>query len=546
MNITQIFRRLIPRQFGLLTGIFCIIALFSVLQVASSLMLSASVSGAQHNEGRNQLALIQQAKVDEARVALLSASDLINRAGVYFMQDAATGSDGSWHPLMEEAYRALAQSKSAWDAWRDMKPQPDPDLTESYQRFYSGIQEQADGLMQSGSIDAFFAVPVQAFQTDFNANYARFQQNSGRHAEAGRQQLLTSLERLQNLFLFIPLVLVVIAFLVWRSMSRWVIMPLRRLIDHIDILAAGDLSRPAPQVSQFNREVTQLSSRIAAMQQGLCALVQQVNDATTAMVGNINELAQNNKQLYQQSAKQSEELSSVTSHISLLEMHVEDNSGFAELANQRAVQARDVAAGGDRMMATVNTSMQAIVTRSSEMRGITTLIDNIAFQTNILALNAAIEAAHAGEQGRGFAVVAKEVGLLARKSGQSTQNIQTLIKHSLQGIEVGFHAVNGLDKNLQQVIALVENLGALLNDISTATLNQGNNIHQLTRKLHVLNGEARQTSELVNAASDSSLQLHHESRQLMQAVWGGDRFCMVVMWGKKGAEAMNDGGCEAR
>ena len=518
MNITQIFHRLIPRQFGLLTGIFCIIALFSVLQVVSSLMLSASVSDAQHNEGRNQLALLQQAKVDEARVALLSASDLLNRAGIYFMQDATTGSDGSWRPLMEEAYRALAQSKSAWDAWRDMKPQSDPDLTESYQRFYSGIQEQADGLMQSGSIDAFFAVPVQAFQTDFNANYARFQQDSGRHAEAGRQQLLTSLERLQNLFLFIPLVLVVIAFLVWRSMFRWVIMPLRRLIDHIDILAAGDLSRPAPQVSQFNREVTQLSSRIAAMQQGLCALVRQVNDATTAMVGNINELAQNNKQLYQQSAKQSEELSTVTSHISVLETHVEDNSGFAELANQRAVQARDIAAGGDRMMATVNASMQAIVTRSSEMRGIITLIDNIAFQTNILALNAAIEAAHAGEQGRGFAVVAKEVGLLARKSGQSTQNIQALIQHSLQGIEEGFHAVNGLDENLQQVISLVENLGALLNDISAATLNQGDSIHQLTRKLHVLNGEARQTSDLVNAASNSSLQLHHESHQLMQAV----------------------------
>lgn len=127
-------------------------------------MLSASVSGAQHNEGRNQLALIQQAKVDEARVALLSASDLLNRAGVYFMQDAATGSDGSWRPLMEEAYRALAQSKSAWDAWRDMKPQPDPDLTESYQRFYSGIQEQADGLMQSGSIDAFLPYPRRPFR----------------------------------------------------------------------------------------------------------------------------------------------------------------------------------------------------------------------------------------------------------------------------------------------------------------------------------------------------------------------------------------------
>lgn len=514
----QIFRRFIPRQFGLLTGIFCIIALFSVLQVVSSLMLSMSVSDAQHNEQRNQQALVQQAKVDEARVALLSASDLLNRAGVYFMQDAATGSEGSWRPLMEEAHRALTQSKKAWDAWLAMAPRQDKGLMESYQLFYSGIQEQADGLLQSNSIDAFFAVPVQAFQSDFNDNYARFQQDSGRQVDAGRQQLLTSLERLQHLFLLIPLVLAAIAVLVWRSMSGWVIAPLRRLIDHIDILAAGDLSRPAPQVSQFNREVTQLSSRINAMQQGLRVLVQQVNDATTSMVANIDRLTQNNKQLYSQSAKQSDELSTVTSHISFLETHVEDNSGFAQLANQRAAQARDIAAGGDRMMAMVNESMQAIVARSSEMRGIISLIDSIAFQTNILALNAAIEAAHAGEQGRGFAVVAKEVGLLARKSSQSTQNIQTLIHHSLQGIEDGFDAVNGLDENLQQVISLVETLGALLNDISAATLNQGTRIHQLTSQLQALNHEARQTSDLVNAAADSSSVLQHESHQLMQAV----------------------------
>lgn len=518
MNLMQIFRRLVSRQFGLLTGIFCIITLFSVLQVATSLMLSDSVTDAQHNEQRNQLALLQQAKVDEARVALLSASDLLNRAGVYFMQDAATGSEGSWRPLMEEAYRALTQSKNAWDSWISLNPHQDPELMTSYQRFYSGIQEQADGLMQTNSIDAFFAVPAQAFQTDFNENYARFQKDGGRRVEAGRQQLLTSLEGLQHLFLFIPVVLVVIAIQVWWGMSRWVITPLRRLIDHIDILAAGDLSRPTPVVSQFNREVSQLSSRIDAMQHGLRVLVQQVNDATTSMVGNISQLAQSNKQLYQQSAKQSEELNSVTSHISFLETHVEDNSGFAQQANQRAVQARDIAAGGDRMMATVNQSMQAIVARSSEMRGIITLIDTIAFQTKILALNAAIEAAHAGEQGRGFAVVAKEVGLLAQKSSQSTQNIQALIHHSLLGIEEGFNAVNVLDENLHQVISLVENLGDLLNDISGATLNQGSSIHQLTNQLQSLNRAAMQTSELVNAASESSLQLHNESHQLMQAV----------------------------
>ncbi len=170
------------------------------------------------------------------------------------------------------------------------------------------------------------------------------------------------------------------------------------------------------------------------------------------------------------------------------------------------------------MMDTVNESMQAIVARSDEMRGIVALIDNVAFQTNILALNAAIEAAHAGNHGRGFAVVAKEVGLLARKSSHSTQTIQTLIQHSLQGIEAGSQAVNRLENNLQQVTGLVGHLSGLLNDISQATLNQGENIHQMTRQLHGLNQVARRTGELVSTAAEASQQLHDDSRQLMQAV----------------------------
>ncbi|MDT7095869.1 methyl-accepting chemotaxis protein [Citrobacter amalonaticus] len=522
MNLTQILRRVarrfLPQQFGLLNGIFCIIALFSVLQMTSSLMLSFSVSQARENEQRNQQALRQQTKVEEARIALLTASDLLNRAGVYFMQDAATGSEGSWQPLIDEARQALTQSTTAWQAWREMNPQADDGLVDSYQRFSGGIQEQVTGLSKTQSIDAFFAVPIQAFQADFNDNYASVQKVTAQERESGRQQLLDRLLNLQHLFLLLPVMLLAIAIAVWWGMSRWVISPLRRLIAHIDILAAGDLSQPLPAVPGSNREVSQLHVRIGAMQQGLRELVQQVSEATTAMADNIERLAQNNTRLYQQSAKQSEELHNVTSHISVLETHVEDNSGYAQLANQRAEEARAIAAGGDRMMDTVNRSMQAIVTRSAEMRGIIALIDNVAFQTNILALNAAIEAAHAGEQGRGFAVVAREVGLLARKSSQSTQDIQALIYHSLQGIEEGSSAVTHLEENLQQVIALVENLGASLNDISAATLHQGARIHQMTRQLQALNLVARDTRELVDTASASSQQLHNESRQLIHAV----------------------------
>lgn len=223
----------------------------------------------------------------------------------------------------------------------------------------------------------------------------------------GRQSLMAQLSGLQTLFLFAPVLLLAIAVIVWFGMSRWVITPLRRLIAHINRLAAGDLSGTPPNVMRFNQEIGQLSDSIATMQHGLQQLVTQVSHATATMVENIGSLAEGNQKLYQQSARQAKELEDVTAHIASLESHVEGNTGYARLASSRADEARQAAVGGDQIMLTVNASMQAIVDRSSEMRGIVAMIDSVAFQTNILALNAAIEAAHAGNQGRGFAVVAR-------------------------------------------------------------------------------------------------------------------------------------------
>ncbi len=522
MNLTQIFRRiaqrLIPRQFGLLTGIFCIIGLFSALQLSSSFLLNASLKDAQRNEQQNLLAYQQQSKLDLARVSLLAASDLLNRSGVWFMQDKETGSEGSWHSLMDEAQASLTVSQQAWNAWLALNPPKDDALITSYQLFYGAIKEQAEGLIKTNTIDAFFAVPAQAFQTDFNENYARYQQASEKQAMQGRQSLMAQLSGLQTLFLIAPVLLLAIAILVWFGMSRWVITPLRRLIAHINQLAAGDLSGTPPGVLRFNKEIGQLSDSVSTLQHGLQELVTQVSNATHEMVENIGSLAQGNQKLYLQSARQAKELEDVTTHIAALENHVEGNTGYAKLASSRADEARQVAAGGDRMMTTVNASMQAIVDRSSEMRGIVAMIDSVAFQTNILALNAAIEAAHAGNHGRGFAVVAREVGLLARKSSHSTQTIQALINHSLQGIEDGSRAVNLLEDNLQQVIGLVANLSSLLNEISVATLSQGESIHLMTRQLQALNQVSRQTDMLVSDASDASERLHKQSDLLLQAV----------------------------
>ena len=521
MNLTEIFRaarrRLSKKQFGLLAGILCVIVLFSALQILSTVMLSSLLRETQHNVQNREQQQQRQVSMDDARVSLLMASDLLNRAGVYFMQDKETGSVGSWNSLMDEARTALARSHAAFERYSALAAKDDP-LKSSYQNFYSALKEQADGLVATNSIDAFFAVPVQAFQADFNDNFANWQKHNQQQTDADSRALMGGLAQAQKLFIGALGILLVIAVLVWRSVARWVITPLRGLINHINVLAAGDLSATPPQKGGVNREVNELSQSIHAMQQGLQQLVNEVRDATGAMVTNITRLAQGNEQLSSQSELQARELKSVTSHIETLEAHVGENSEYARAANQRADEAREIAAGGDQMMQTVNHSMQDIVSRSAEMRGIVALIDSVAFQTNILALNAAIEAAHAGNHGRGFAVVAKEVGLLARKSSQSTQTIQQLIHHSISGIEEGSQAVARLEANLQQVMALVSHLTGLLSEISHATVSQGESIHLVTHRIGALNAVAEQTGALVQQTTRASQRLSNESQRLTDAV----------------------------
>ncbi|EOC0263535.1 methyl-accepting chemotaxis protein [Cronobacter dublinensis] len=522
MNLTKIFRalhHLAPRRrFGLMAGILCVITLFSALQILSTLMLSSLLGETQQQVQHREAQRQQQAAMDDARVTLLMASDLLNRAGIWFMQDKETGSVGSWNSLMDEAQSALKRSHSAFARYDELNPVKDDPLKASYQNFYSALKEQADGLVTTNSIDAFFAVPVQAFQADFNDNFARYQRDNAQRADRGSRDLLGGLEQAQRMFIVALGVLLVIAVLVWRSVAVWVIRPLRRLIDHINRLAAGDLCAPLPAGKLVNREVAELSESIGQMQGGLQQLVSDVREATSAMVANISELSAGNEQLFSHSTLQAEELRKVTSHIETLEAHVEENSEYARVANARADEARGVAEGGDAMMQTVNHSMQDIVSRSSEMRGIVAMIDSVAFQTNILALNAAIEAAHAGNHGRGFAVVAKEVGLLARKSSHSTQTIQALIHHSLQGIEKGSEAVSKLEENLQRVMALVSHLTGLLGEIAVATVNQGESIHQVTQRIGALNQVAGETGSLVQHSTQASLRLRDESRRLTDAV----------------------------
>ncbi|ASL87726.1 methyl-accepting chemotaxis protein [Serratia marcescens] len=516
----------LPRAFGfgksmgLLRGVICVIALFSLLQLFSTVFISNILRDAKVNLVAGDGLHRQQATMDRARLSLLTASDSLNRAGIYYLQDKATGSDGSWHSLLDESLAALQASEQAFAQYERLSaeaPEAAGALKDSYRLFYDGLKEQAQGL-QGSSIDAFFAVPIQAFQADFNEKYLAYQTLNERRGDDVNVRQLAALEQAKTFALGALAALALIAVGVWVGVSRWVIAPLRRAIAHLNVLAAGDLSRPLPPERAFNREVHQLQTSIGHMQGGLQRLVSEVRDAASGILNGVGRLADGNRQLTAQSAKQNGELQLATEHVQQLAARVEENGQYAQQASQRTEQARQCAGAGEQMMETVNVSMQGIVNQSAEMRGIVALIDSVAFQTNILALNAAIEAAHAGVHGRGFAIVAKEVGLLAQKSSHSTRDIQQLINRSLQQIDQGSQAVDLLTGNLRQIIDLVNKCSALMGDISLASLNQGESIQDVTARISALNQVARQTGTVVNAVTEASQLLQGESERLEKAM----------------------------
>lgn len=516
----------LPRAFGfgksmgLLSGVICVIALFSLLQLFSTVFISNILRDAKANLVAGDGLHRQQATMDRARLSLLTASDSLNRAGIYYLQDKATGSDGSWHSLLDESLAALQASEQAFAQFERLSaeaPEAAGALKDSYRLFYDGLKEQAQGL-QGSSIDAFFAVPIQAFQADFNEKYLAYQALNERRGDDVNVRQLAALEQARTFALGALAALALIAVGVWVGVSRWVIAPLRRAIAHLNVLAAGDLSRPLPPERAFNREMHQLQTSIGHMQGGLQRLVSEVRDAASGILNGVGRLADGNRQLTAQSAKQNGELQLATEHVQQLAARVEENGQYAQQASQRTEQARQCAGAGEQMMETVNVSMQGIVNQSAEMRGIVALIDSVAFQTNILALNAAIEAAHAGVHGRGFAIVAKEVGLLAQKSSHSTRDIQQLINRSLQQIDQGSQAVDLLTGNLRQIIDLVNKCSALMGDISLASLNQGASIQDVTARISALNQVARQTGTVVNAVTEASQLLQGESERLEKAM----------------------------
>lgn len=512
-----LFRRFRPSIF---LGLLLIIGLFSLLQLMSIAIISNTMTQVQQDTAANDRLREQQALLDQARMAVMNASDKLNRAGIYLMVDKETGSVGSWNSLMEEAEVSLQQAQGYYQQIE--KPgAEDTDgqtLLRSYQQLYQGLVELANGLKQSNQIDIFFMVPIQAYQNDFTQKYGHYLANNAQRQKQHGEQFLVSLDRTHTIFMVVLGLLLAVSLCVWATVNRIIIRPLNRVIYHLGRIASGDLSQQVEENSGCTREIAVLNHSMVQMQTGLTALVSQVRYGIEGMTQHVDRVAADNQTLFSQARLQASELKATTDNILQLNEQLAQHTKHTEQASQHALNTSTMAAHGELMMNDVHAAMSDITGRTKEMTEAIGMIENVAFQTHILSLNAAIEAARAGELGRGFAVVAREVGTLAAQSSQSAQHINVLIRDSDNSVATGAKLVEKLSDSLQNIISSAQGTGAFLNDIADISSHQTQHIQAVTERIQTLNDTVKQNVSQVEASADTFNSLLEQTEQLRASV----------------------------
>lgn len=509
LGMSKIFRR----RPGILLGLLLVIGLFSLLQLISVGILSQTLTQVRLDTSINERLRQQQALMDKARMEVMNASDKLNRAGIYLLVDKETGSVGSWQSLMDEAETSLKLAQTHYQQLDTASASPAfAALKNSYRQLYAGLLELAEGIKTSNQIDIFFAIPIQAYQNDFTQKYSRYLHDNDIRQKRHGQQFLTSLDRAHTIFIVVLALLLLVAVLVWVGVNKVIIRPLKRIIDHLRLIAAGDLSHTIDAEKRAADEIDQLNHSVIQMQRGLVVLVNQVRQSVRSMSAQVDKVAEDNRILSAQANRQSNELKAATEHIIQLSQHLEQHTQHTQQAGLHAEDTSNIASQGEVMMNEVKTAMSDIAGRTREMTDAIGMIENVAFQTHILSLNAAIEAARAGEMGRGFAVVAREVGTLASQSSHSAQNINALIRDSDNSVEMGAKVVNDLNESLQEIIQAAKGTSAFLSEISAISHQQNQSIHDVTSRIRTLNDTVQQNAAQVEttALTFSSLLQHTE------------------------------------
>ena len=295
-----------------------------------------------------------------------------------------------------------------------------------------------------------------------------------------------------------------------------IVNPLSRAVEITQSVAKGNLCNAIP--TQGSDEIAQIMKALHDMQDSLSGVVSSVRQGSESVATASGEIAQGNNNLSARTEQQAAAIEETNASMSEIGSTINQNADAARQANELATNASNVAVQGGEVVGRVVNTMKEINESSRKISDIISVIDGIAFQTNILALNAAVEAARAGEQGRGFAVVASEVRSLAGRSAEAAKEIKHLITASVDKVEQGTALVDQAGATMTEVVSSIRRVADIVGEISSASNEQSLGVGQVAEAIGSVDQTTQHNAALVEEMAAAASSLNQQAQELVQTV----------------------------
>ncbi|RVU74625.1 MULTISPECIES: methyl-accepting chemotaxis protein [Pantoea] len=504
------------------SGLLCVLALFALLQLFSGGMFFSTVKADKDNFAYNQRLSTLQRAMGTSWVSLVQARNTLNRAGIRYLLDSQQAGSGATVKdlvaLANTELKTADQSFAEFNANLSEKGKSAENvltLQANYNAFRGALAELID-FLSAGNFKGFVDQPTQGFQDKFEKDYNAWLAYNIVLAKQGIDANESAYQHAIMLVVGTLLVTLLVIALVWSGMRTALIRPLQQSIEHIRHIARGDLTQPVDL--SVRNEMGDLLSSLQHMQQELARTVRIVRDGSDAIYTGASEIAMGNNDLSSRTEQQAASLEQTAASMEQLTATVKQNAENARQASQLALNASETAQQGGKVVDGVVSTMKDIAGSSKKIADITSVIDGIAFQTNILALNAAVEAARAGEQGRGFAVVAGEVRSLAQRSAQAAKEIKGLIEDSVSRVNTGSVLVESAGETMSEIVNAVTRVTDIMGEIASASDEQSRGIDQVGLAVNEMDRVTQQNAALVEESATAAAALEDQASRLKQSV----------------------------
>ncbi|QKJ87515.1 Methyl-accepting chemotaxis protein IV [Paramixta manurensis] len=491
-----------------------ILAIFCVMQIIGSGFSFNAFRLDADNFRQVELGGQQRDALSQTWAALLSARVTLSRAGtraaLSLPRDQVVG-------LMSMAQKDLDSADVAFRAFMAVPRLTKvgvamtKDMKVRYDEYHHALA-QLIVYLQNYQLQDFLDAPTEQAQNDFEKEYDLWNQHIAGIISHAKQA--SSGFYLQSKWIFVLAValsvLMTVLALWWLKQA--LIKPLALMRTHFERIASGNLGGEI--VAHGRNEITQLFIGLRDMQHKLAETVTLVREGSQSMQVGIREISAGNNDLSARTEQQAASLAETAASMEQLTATVTGNADNARQAAQLAREASNTAHKGGTLTGNVVVTMNDIAASSQKIGDITSVIDGIAFQTNILALNAAVEAARAGEQGRGFAVVAGEVRNLAQRSAQAAKEIKGLIEESVSRVDQGAVLVASAGQTMEEIVQSVTRVTDIMGEIASASEEQRRGIEQVAQAVSQMDQVTQQNAALVEQAAAATEALESQADNL--------------------------------